>query len=51
MFGKEDGHVLRRALEFEVDGEIKKWRPTQTWRKHDQEERMKVGMSSKNAFY
>ena len=24
---REDGHVLRRALDFEVEGQRKKWRP------------------------
>ena len=29
---REDGHVLRRALDFEVDGQRKKGRPTKTWK-------------------
>ena len=28
---KEDGHVLRRALYFEVEGQRKKGRPNWTW--------------------
>ena len=39
---REDGHVLRRALDFEVGGQMKKWRPKRTWKK--QEESMKVGL-------
>ena len=27
---REDGHVLRSALHFEVDGQRKKWRPRRT---------------------
>ena len=27
----DDGHVLRRALDFEVEGQRKSWRPKRTW--------------------
>ena len=27
VLGREDGHVLRRALYFEVESQRKKWRP------------------------
>ena len=27
---REDGHVLRRALYFEVEGQRKKWKPKRT---------------------
>ena len=27
---RKDGHILRRALDFEVEGQGKKWRP---WKK------------------
>ena len=30
---REDGHVLRRALDFEVEGQRRKWRPERTWKK------------------
>ena len=30
---REDGHVLRRALDFEAEGQGKKWRLKRTWRK------------------
>ena len=30
---REDGHVLRKALEFEVEGQRKKGRPKMTWEK------------------
>ena len=29
---REDGHILRRALYFEVEGERKKGRPKRTWK-------------------
>ena len=30
---REDGHILRRALDFEVNGQRKKWRPKRMWKK------------------
>ena len=42
---REDGHFLRLALDFDVEGERKKWRPKRTWKKQVQEESMKVGLS------
>ena len=30
---REDGHILRRALDFEVEGQRKKGRPKRTWKK------------------
>ena len=30
---REDGHVLRRALDFEVEGQRNKGRPKWTWKK------------------
>ena len=41
---REDGHVLRRALDFEVEGQRKKWRPKRTWKQQVEEESMKVGL-------
>ena len=40
----EDGHVLRRALEFEVKGRRKRGRPKRTWRKQVEEESRRVGL-------
>ena len=31
------GHVLRRALDFEVDGRMKKGRPKRTWKRQVEE--------------
>ena len=41
---REDGHVLRRALDFEVEGQRKQLRPKRTWIKQVEEESMKVGL-------
>ena len=30
---REDGHILGRALDIEVDGQRKKWRLKRTWKK------------------
>ena len=40
---REDGHVLR-ALDFEVEGQRKKWRPKRTWKKKVEEEIVKIGL-------
>ena len=32
MSRREDGHVLRMALDFEVEGHRKKGRPKRTWK-------------------
>ena len=41
---REDGHVLRRALDFEVEGQRKKERLMKTWKKQAEEESVKVGL-------
>ena len=41
---REDGHVLRTFLQFDVEGQRKRGRMTWTWRKHVEEEREKVGL-------
>ena len=46
---REDGHVLRRALDFEVDSQRKKGRSKRTWKRQVEEENMKVGMSREDA--
>ena len=44
MLRREDGHVIRRALDFEFGYQRKKGRPSRTWRKQV-EEGLKVSMS------
>ena len=46
---REDGHVLRRALDFVVEGQRKKGRPKRTWKKQVEEETVKVGLRREDA--
>ena len=41
---REDGHVLRRALDFEFEGQRKKVRSSSTWMRQVDEENVKVGL-------
>ena len=41
---RDDGHVLRRALDFEVERQRKKWRPKMIWVKQVEGESVKVGL-------
>ena len=47
---RKDGYVLRRALDFEVEGQRKKGRPKKTWKKQVGEESAKVEMEGKMHF-
>ena len=49
VFWREDGHVLRRALNFEVEGKRKKGRPKRTWKKHVDEESVKASLKREGA--
>ena len=46
---RKDGHVLRRALDFEVEGQRKKWRSKRMLKKQVEEESMKVGLRMEDA--
>ena len=46
---RENGHVLRMALNFEVEGQRKKGRQKRTWKKQVEEESMKVDLRRKDA--
>ena len=46
---REDGHVLRRALELEVDGQWKKGRPKRIWKKQVEEESVQFCLRKKDA--
>ena len=46
---REDGHVLRRALDFDVESQRKKGRLKRTWKKQVEEESVKVGLIRKDA--
>ena len=41
---REGGHVLRRALDFEVEGQGKKWRLKRTLKNQVEHESVKVGL-------
>ena len=45
------GHVLRRALDFLIEGERKKWRPERAWRNQVEKESVKVGLRRKDAIF
>ena len=46
---RQDGHVLRRALDFEVEGQRKKGRPKRTWKNQVEKESVKVGLRWEDA--
>ena len=46
---REDGHILRRALNYEVEGQRKKGRPRRMWKKLVEEESMKVCLRRKDS--
>ena len=46
---REDGHILRRALDFEVEGQRKKRRPKRTWKRWVEGESMKVRLRMEDA--
>ena len=48
MLRREDGHVLRRALDFEAECQRKKGRPKRTWKKQVEEKRAMVGLKRKD---
>ena len=49
MLRREDHQILRRALDFEADGQRKKGWPKRTQKKQVDEESIKVGMSREDA--
>ena len=46
---REDGHVLRRALDYEVEGQRKKGRLKRTWERQVEEESVTVGLRREDA--
>ena len=46
---REDGHVLIRAVDFEVGGQRMKERLKRTWWKEVEEESVEVGLSREDA--
>ena len=50
MLSREDGHTLRRVLDFKGDGQRKKGRLKRTWKKQVEEESVKIGFRQEGAF-
>ena len=48
---REDGDVLRRALDFEVEGQGMNERPNRAWKKQVEEENVKVGLGWEDALF
>ena len=46
---RDDGHVLRKALEFEVKGKRKRGRPKKTWKTQVEKESKNVGLEKEAA--
>ena len=44
VLGREGAHVLRMALDAEVECQRKKGRPKRTWKKHVEKESIKFGL-------
>jgi len=45
----DDGHILRKALKFEVRGKRKPGRPKKMWNTQVEKERKSVGLEKKDA--
>ena len=45
----EDGNFLRKALDFEVEGQRKNGSPKRTWKRQVNEERVNVGLTMEDA--
>ena len=46
---RDDGHVLRKALEFEVKGKRRRGRPRKTWKTQVERESKSVGLEKEDA--
>ena len=46
---RDDGHVLRKALEFEVKGKRKRGRPKKTWKTQVEKESESVDLEKEDA--
>jgi len=45
---RDDGHILRKALEFEVRGKRKPGRPKKMWKMQVERESKSVGLEKKD---
>ena len=46
---RDDGHILRKALEVEVKGKRIRGRPKKTWKTHVEKEGKSVGLEKEDA--
>ena len=46
---RNDGHVLRKALDFEVKGKRKRGQPKKTWKTQVEKESKSVGLEKEDA--
>ena len=46
---RDDGHVLRKALEFEVKGKRKRGRPKEMWKMQVEKDSKSVGLEKEDA--
>ena len=46
---RDDGHVLRKALEYEVKGKRKQGQPKKTWKVQVEKEGKSVGLEKEDA--
>ena len=49
LLRRDDSHVLRRALDFEVNGQMNKGRPKRKCKKQVAEESVRIGSRRKDA--
>ena len=49
LLRRDDGHVLRKALEFELKGKRKRGQPKKTWKTQVEKESKSDGLEKKNA--
>ena len=49
LLRREDGHILSRVLDFEVESQRMKGRSKRTWKKQVKEESVKVGLRREDA--
>ena len=49
VFRRDDGHVLKKALEFEVKGKRKQGRPKKMWKMQVEKENKSVGLEKEDA--
>ena len=49
MLRRDDGHVLRKALVFEVKSKRKRGRPMKTWKTQMEKESKSIGLENEDA--